>query len=169
MHQLDNLSNLLHENIGELRQGRTDGGVSRTTDIDHLGHPLLLTLAVGGISVLLFKALYRNWSCSVPKLQISDSVRIFYKMCTTLHFSYYGTLRVYFLSIFTRWRVDDHLCSSIPRMHSSVGNWSSSYRELTEETNSTSLQFLRVWRERVLLKCAYLSWGHPKISQIIAG
>lgn len=132
MHQLDNLSNLLHENIGELRQGRTDGGVSRTTDIDHLGHPLLLTLAVGGISVLLFKALYRNWSCCVPKLQISDSVRIFYKMCTTLHFSYYGTLRVYFLSIFTRWRVDDHLCSSIPRMHSSVGNWSSSYRESSQ-------------------------------------
>lgn len=132
MHQLDNLSNLLHENIGELRQGRTDGGVSRTTDIDHLGHPLLLTLAVGGISVLLFKALYRNWSCCVPKLQISDSVRIFYKMCTTLHFSYYGTLRLYFLSIFTRWRVDDHLCSSIPRMHSSVGNWSSSYRESSQ-------------------------------------
>ncbi|XXG55287.1 hypothetical protein AAC387_Pa03g2987 [Persea americana] len=58
-HQLDNLSNLLHENIGELRHGRTDG-ISRTTDIDSLRRPLILTLAVGGISVLLFKAFYRN-------------------------------------------------------------------------------------------------------------
>lgn len=59
IHQLDNLSNLLHENIGELRQGRTDG-ISRTTDIDSLRRPLILTLAVGGISVLLFKAFNRN-------------------------------------------------------------------------------------------------------------
>lgn len=38
------------------------------------------------------------------------------------------TLGSWVLSIFTRWRVDDRLCSSISRMRSSVGNWSSSYR-----------------------------------------
>ncbi|KAI3463802.1 hypothetical protein Pfo_020465 [Paulownia fortunei] len=55
MHQIDNLSSLLHEYYGEMsHQGRTDqtGGVP---DIGSIGIPLLLSLAVGGIGILLLR------------------------------------------------------------------------------------------------------------------
>ncbi|XP_058112368.1 inorganic pyrophosphatase TTM2-like isoform X2 [Magnolia sinica] len=60
MHQLDNLSNLLHEHLGELaRQGRTDDN-RRMTDVDFFRSPLILTLAIGGMSIFLLRSLYRS-------------------------------------------------------------------------------------------------------------
>ncbi|XP_060670420.1 inorganic pyrophosphatase TTM1 isoform X2 [Ziziphus jujuba] len=57
MHQIDNMNNLLREYSGErLRQGRTDG-TGRNIDIDSVGVPLFLTLAIGGLGVLLFRSL----------------------------------------------------------------------------------------------------------------
>lgn len=57
MHQLDNLSNLLHESWGERsRNGKTDQ-TNRLIDADFIGVPLILTLAIGGLGVFLFKSL----------------------------------------------------------------------------------------------------------------
>ncbi|KAF8407918.1 hypothetical protein HHK36_007056 [Tetracentron sinense] len=57
MHQLDNLSNLLHENWGERsRQGRTEKK-SRLVNVENIGVPLILTLAFGGLGIFLFKGL----------------------------------------------------------------------------------------------------------------
>lgn len=57
MHQLDSISNLLHEYWGErTRQERTDRP-SRVIDVDSIGVPLILTLAVGGLGLFLFKGL----------------------------------------------------------------------------------------------------------------
>ncbi|XWS60376.1 hypothetical protein CRYUN_Cryun07bG0030900 [Craigia yunnanensis] len=57
MHQLDNLSNLLHEYYGERsRQERIDRTI-RTIDVETIGVPLILTLAIGGLGVILFRSL----------------------------------------------------------------------------------------------------------------
>ncbi|XP_024032571.1 uncharacterized protein LOC112095125 [Morus notabilis] len=57
MHQIDNLSNLLREFSGDrFRHGRTEG-TSRTIDVDSITGPLLLTLALGGLGVFLFRSL----------------------------------------------------------------------------------------------------------------
>ncbi|KAA8542334.1 hypothetical protein F0562_023530 [Nyssa sinensis] len=56
MHQVDNLSNLLHDYYGERsRQGRTDR-TSRTTDVE-IAVPLILTLAIGCVGIFLFRTL----------------------------------------------------------------------------------------------------------------
>ncbi|XWS47890.1 hypothetical protein CRYUN_Cryun13aG0024800 [Craigia yunnanensis] len=57
MHQLDNLSNLLHEYWGERsRQERIDR-TNRTIDVDTIGVPMILTVAIGGLGVILFRSL----------------------------------------------------------------------------------------------------------------
>lgn len=57
MHQLDNLNSLLHEYWGEKsRQGRTDRA-NRMIDIESMGIPIILSLAIGGLGVLFFKSL----------------------------------------------------------------------------------------------------------------
>ncbi|KAF7806307.1 inorganic pyrophosphatase TTM1 [Senna tora] len=57
MHQLDTLSNLLHEYCGERsRLGRTDQR-SRMSEVDFITVPLVLTLAIGAAAVFLFKGL----------------------------------------------------------------------------------------------------------------
>ncbi|XP_075089430.1 inorganic pyrophosphatase TTM2-like isoform X3 [Nicotiana tabacum] len=57
MHQLDNISNVLRERLGEQsRQGRTNKKRD-TIDMDPVRIPLILTLAVGGLGILLFKSL----------------------------------------------------------------------------------------------------------------
>ncbi|KAF5934050.1 hypothetical protein HYC85_030221 [Camellia sinensis] len=55
MHQLDNLSNLLHEYRRErLLEERTDV-TSRTTDVESIALPLILTLAIGGLGIFLLR------------------------------------------------------------------------------------------------------------------
>lgn len=57
MHQLDNLSNLLHEYWGERsRQGRLNKS-TRMTEVESIAIPIILTLAIGGLSIFLFKSL----------------------------------------------------------------------------------------------------------------
>lgn len=57
MHQLDNLSNLLHEYWGERsRQGRLNKS-TRMTEVESITIPIILTLAIGGLSIFLFKSL----------------------------------------------------------------------------------------------------------------
>lgn len=57
VHQIDNLSRLLHEYCGERsHQDRTDPAGSKS-DIASIGIPLLLSLAVGGIGILLLKTI----------------------------------------------------------------------------------------------------------------
>ncbi|XP_050379221.1 inorganic pyrophosphatase TTM1 [Argentina anserina] len=57
MHQIDNLSNLLREYTAErLRLGRADS-TARVNDIDSIGIPVILALAIGGLGVLFFKSL----------------------------------------------------------------------------------------------------------------
>ncbi|XP_022736382.1 uridine-cytidine kinase C-like [Durio zibethinus] len=57
MHQLDNLSNLLHEYRGERsRQERIDR-TNRMVDVESISVPLILTLAIGGLGVILFRSL----------------------------------------------------------------------------------------------------------------
>lgn len=59
MHQLDNLSNLVHEHLAQLsHQKRSDLG--RLLDFDSLGCPLILALAFGGIGFFLFKGFSRT-------------------------------------------------------------------------------------------------------------
>ncbi|KAG6413760.1 hypothetical protein SASPL_126474 [Salvia splendens] len=54
MLQIDNLSSMLHEFYGERsHQGRTDG----ISDLGSIGIPLLLSLAVGGVGILLLKTI----------------------------------------------------------------------------------------------------------------
>ncbi|GKU95079.1 hypothetical protein SLEP1_g8483 [Rubroshorea leprosula] len=58
MHQLDNLSNLLHEYFGERsRQARVDRTSTRMADVETIGIPLVLTLAFGCLGVFLFKSI----------------------------------------------------------------------------------------------------------------
>ncbi|XP_026403040.1 inorganic pyrophosphatase TTM2-like [Papaver somniferum] len=57
MHQLDNLSNFLRESLTERSdQGRTNssGGLA---DFEFVGVPLVLTLAIAGVGIFLFKSL----------------------------------------------------------------------------------------------------------------
>ncbi|KAJ6875187.1 inorganic pyrophosphatase TTM1-like isoform X1 [Populus alba x Populus x berolinensis] len=54
MHQLDNLTNLLHEHRGERSRADT---INSTVDIDSITFPLILALAVGGLGVLLFSSM----------------------------------------------------------------------------------------------------------------
>ncbi|KAF5445356.1 hypothetical protein F2P56_034409 [Juglans regia] len=57
IHQLDNLTTFLHEYRGERSQhGRTDH-TNRVIDADSISFPLILTLAIGGLGVLLFRGL----------------------------------------------------------------------------------------------------------------
>lgn len=57
MHQIDSLSNLLRENPADrFRHGRTEG-TNRTIDADSISVPLFLTLALGGLGIVLFKNL----------------------------------------------------------------------------------------------------------------
>lgn len=56
MHQIDNLSNLLHEYQRERsREGRTDV-TSRTIDVESFGVSIILTLAIGGLGIFLFRS-----------------------------------------------------------------------------------------------------------------
>ncbi|GMJ00069.1 triphosphate tunnel metalloenzyme 1 [Hibiscus trionum] len=57
MHQLDNLSNLIHEYRGErCRQERVDR-TNKTIDVEAIGVPVILSLAIGGLGVILYKSL----------------------------------------------------------------------------------------------------------------
>ncbi|GMJ05825.1 triphosphate tunnel metalloenzyme 1 [Hibiscus trionum] len=57
MHQLDNLSNRLHEYRGKRsRQGKVEK-TNRTINVETIGVPLMLTLAIGGLGVILFRSL----------------------------------------------------------------------------------------------------------------
>ncbi|XP_040996627.1 inorganic pyrophosphatase TTM1-like [Juglans microcarpa x Juglans regia] len=61
MHQMDNLTNLLHEYRGERSQhGRVDH-TNRLIDVDSISIPLILTLVIGGLGIVLFRGLpYRK-------------------------------------------------------------------------------------------------------------
>ncbi|XP_064942048.1 inorganic pyrophosphatase TTM2-like isoform X2 [Musa acuminata AAA Group] len=59
MHQLDNLSNLVHEQLAVLTQQDRRDNRSRFLDLDLIGKPVLILL-VGGISFFLLKNLSRN-------------------------------------------------------------------------------------------------------------
>lgn len=57
MHQIDNLSNVTREHFGEKsRQGKAEA-ITRTTQLETIGTPVILTLAFGGICVFLYRAL----------------------------------------------------------------------------------------------------------------
>ncbi|XP_058179959.1 inorganic pyrophosphatase TTM1-like isoform X6 [Rhododendron vialii] len=57
MHQIDNLSNLLNEYQRERsHEGRTDV-TSRTIDVESIGVSIILTLAIGGLGIFLFRSL----------------------------------------------------------------------------------------------------------------
>ncbi|XP_056165474.1 inorganic pyrophosphatase TTM2 [Syzygium oleosum] len=56
MHQLDNLSNLLRETLGERSQHLTTSRKS-VLDTDRVKIPLICTLAFGGLGILVFKGL----------------------------------------------------------------------------------------------------------------
>nr|XP_010940058.1 inorganic pyrophosphatase TTM2 [Elaeis guineensis] len=57
VHQLENLSNLVHERSAELtHQGRTSSRC-RMLDLDLIGNPLVLMMAIGGVGVFLLKGL----------------------------------------------------------------------------------------------------------------
>ncbi|KAH7661777.1 Uridine kinase protein [Dioscorea alata] len=60
MHQLDNLSNLLHEHLASLTQPRRIDTQSRIFDADSIGNSLIILLAVGGLGIFLLKGLNRN-------------------------------------------------------------------------------------------------------------
>lgn len=55
MHQLDNISNQLRENMGERSQQTRRGQKSILFDVDRIRVSLILTLAVGGLGIFLFK------------------------------------------------------------------------------------------------------------------
>ena len=58
MHQIDSLSNLLREYTAErLRLGRASDSVARVNDIESIGVPVILALAIGGLGVLFFRSL----------------------------------------------------------------------------------------------------------------
>lgn len=57
MHQLDNISSLVREDIVGVRSERERRERKSTMlDIEPPGVPLILTLAVGGLGIFLFKA-----------------------------------------------------------------------------------------------------------------
>ncbi|KAF9623546.1 hypothetical protein IFM89_003336 [Coptis chinensis] len=57
MHQLDNLSNFVHESWGEINQEVRTDRRSRIADFEFIGIPFILTLAFGGVGMLLYKGL----------------------------------------------------------------------------------------------------------------
>jgi len=58
MHQLDNLSNLLHEyHRGEKSHQERTERINRLIDMDMLAPSLILTLAIGGLGIFLFRGL----------------------------------------------------------------------------------------------------------------
>ncbi|KAK8511679.1 hypothetical protein V6N13_029277 [Hibiscus sabdariffa] len=57
MHQLDNLSNRLHEYQGERSRQEKVKKTNRTIDVETIGVPLMLSLAIGGLGVVLFRTL----------------------------------------------------------------------------------------------------------------
>lgn len=57
MHQLDNLSNLLHDYWGERTREARANRSNLATDIDSIAVPVIVTLAVGGLGLFLFKIL----------------------------------------------------------------------------------------------------------------
>ncbi|KAL5749030.1 hypothetical protein ACOSP7_026068 [Xanthoceras sorbifolium] len=57
MHQLDNLSNLLREYRGERSHQERSERANRKIDVDSFSVPLILTLAIGGLGIFLFKGL----------------------------------------------------------------------------------------------------------------
>lgn len=68
MHQLDNLSNLLHESMGERSHQGRKTKKSNWPDAEPFKVPLIITLAAGGVGIFLFKKfLTRNWSWLHPQ------------------------------------------------------------------------------------------------------
>lgn len=64
MHQLDNLSNTLRESVGERSNQVRKNRRSMIAEAEHIKVPLILTLAVSGLGILMFKSyLNRNWFC----------------------------------------------------------------------------------------------------------
>lgn len=59
VHQLDNLSNLVHEHLAKLTHQRTDNRC-RVLDLDSIVNPLILMMAMGGIGICVFKGLYQK-------------------------------------------------------------------------------------------------------------
>ncbi|XP_009620080.1 uridine-cytidine kinase C-like isoform X1 [Nicotiana tabacum] len=57
IHQLDNLSNLLRDRLGEQSRQSRKSKRRDITDIDSIRVPLIVTLAVGGLGLFLFKSL----------------------------------------------------------------------------------------------------------------
>ncbi|MBA0689368.1 hypothetical protein Goari_007099 [Gossypium aridum] len=55
MHQLDNLSNLIHEYRGERCRRERNDRSNRAIDVETIGVPLIFTLAIGGLGVILFR------------------------------------------------------------------------------------------------------------------
>ena len=79
MHQLDNISSLVREDIGG---GRSEGGrrerKSIMLDIEPTRVPLILALAVGGLGIFLFKAfLPRNWIWKTKEWLVWDPTQVF--------------------------------------------------------------------------------------------
>ncbi|KAJ6795567.1 uridine-cytidine kinase C-like [Iris pallida] len=60
MHQMDNLSNLLHEHLTPQLSRQKSLGTGRILDMDGLAKPLILMLAAGGIAIFLRKGLSRS-------------------------------------------------------------------------------------------------------------
>lgn len=60
MHQLDNLSNLVHEHLLAQLSRQKRSITDRILDLDLMGTPLILALAVSGIGFFVFKGLTRN-------------------------------------------------------------------------------------------------------------
>lgn len=57
MHQLDNLTNLLHDYWGERsRQGNADRKARISDDVEAVAIPLMLTLAIGALGLFLFRS-----------------------------------------------------------------------------------------------------------------
>ncbi|PPS16830.1 hypothetical protein GOBAR_AA03742 [Gossypium barbadense] len=57
MHQLDNLSNLIHEYRGERCRQERNNRSNRAIDVETIGVPLIFTLGIGGLGVILFRNL----------------------------------------------------------------------------------------------------------------
>ncbi|XP_051116866.1 inorganic pyrophosphatase TTM1-like isoform X2 [Andrographis paniculata] len=61
LHQIDNLSSLLHEHFGERsQQGRVNQRGGGSSDFGSIGIPLLVSLAVGGIGIFLLKSVSKS-------------------------------------------------------------------------------------------------------------
>lgn len=59
MHQLDNLSSLVHEHLAQ-HSHQKKSYTSRILDIDSVGSSLILALAVGGLGLFLLKGFSRT-------------------------------------------------------------------------------------------------------------